>query len=66
MNRLIPSREADRAEVHEAVAVAAGSVTRPRVPTREQQAAWGRLAARMAHGWEIGAGPIDRDNLHER
>lgn len=37
-----------------------------RVLTPEQQAAWERTLARMAKGWNIGAGPLDRDSLHER
>ena len=37
-----------------------------RVLTPEQQAAWERTLARMEEGWEIGAGPLDRDALHER
>lgn len=37
-----------------------------RVLTPEQQAAWERLRAAMENGWDIGAGPLDRDALHER
>ena len=37
-----------------------------RVMTPEQQAAYERLKAAMAKGWDIGAGPLDRDSLHER
>lgn len=31
-----------------------------------RQAALERIRARMAGGWAIGAGPLDRDALHER
>ena len=44
------------------VPIAAGR----RVLTPEQQAAWARLEALMKEGWEIGAGPLDRDALHDR
>jgi prevent-host-death family protein len=37
-----------------------------RVLTPEQQAAWERTKERMEKGWELGAGPLDRDSLHER
>ena len=37
-----------------------------RVLTPEQEAAWQRLKAAMDKGWDIGAGPLDRDALHER
>jgi prevent-host-death family protein len=37
-----------------------------RVPTPQQEAAWQRLWAAMEQGWDIGAGPLDRDALHER
>ena len=37
-----------------------------RVLTPEQEAAWERLKLAMDHGWNIGAGPLDRDALHER
>jgi prevent-host-death family protein len=37
-----------------------------RVLTAEQEAALRRLDAAMEKGWPIGAGPIDRDALHER
>jgi prevent-host-death family protein len=37
-----------------------------RVLTPAQQAAWERLKAAMDKGWDIGAGPLDRDSLHER
>jgi prevent-host-death family protein len=37
-----------------------------RVLTPEQEAAWGRTKRRMEEGWNVGAGPIDRDSLHER
>jgi prevent-host-death family protein len=38
----------------------------PRVLTPEQEAAWARIKARMEQGWEIGAGRLNRDWLHER
>jgi prevent-host-death family protein len=41
-------------------------VSNRRVLTAEQEAAWKRTQARMEHGWDIGAGPLDRDALHER
>ncbi|HEY7578370.1 MAG TPA: type II toxin-antitoxin system prevent-host-death family antitoxin [Acetobacteraceae bacterium] len=41
-------------------------VARQRVLTPEQEAAWERLKAAMERGWNIGAGPLDRDALHER
>jgi prevent-host-death family protein len=37
-----------------------------RVLTPEQQAAWERIDAAMEQGWDIGAGRLDRDALHER
>jgi prevent-host-death family protein len=37
-----------------------------RVLTPEQRAAYERLKAAMEKGWDIGAGPLDRDSLHER
>jgi prevent-host-death family protein len=37
-----------------------------RVLTPQQQAALERTRARMGQGWDIGAGPLDRDALHER
>jgi prevent-host-death family protein len=37
-----------------------------RVLSPDQQAAWARLKAAMERGWDIGAGPLDRDALHER
>jgi prevent-host-death family protein len=37
-----------------------------RVLTPEQQAAYERLKAAMEKGWDIGAGPFDRDSLYER
>jgi len=37
-----------------------------RVLTPEQEATLARTRARMAKGWPIGAGPLDRDALHER
>ncbi len=41
-------------------------VGKRRVLTPEQEAAWERLSAAMEKGWDIGAGPLDRDALHER
>ena len=41
-------------------------VSKRRVLTPEQLAAWERTKARMAEGWDIGAGPLDGDALHER
>jgi prevent-host-death family protein len=41
-------------------------ISKRRVLTAEQQAAWERLSAAMEQGWDIGAGPLDRDALHER
>ena len=40
--------------------------TRERRFTPAQHAALARTLARMAQGWPIGAGPIDRAALHER
>jgi prevent-host-death family protein len=37
-----------------------------RVLTPRQEAALARTRARMGSGWPIGAGPLDRDALHER
>jgi len=41
-------------------------VSKRRVLTAEQQAAWEHLSAAMEKGWDIGAEPFDRDALHER
>jgi prevent-host-death family protein len=41
-------------------------VSKRRVLTATQQAAWERTRLRMDQGWDIGAGPLDRDALHER
>ncbi len=41
-------------------------ISTQRVLTPKQQAAWERLKAAMELGWDIGAGPLDRDALHER
>lgn len=41
-------------------------VNQRRVLTPEQLAAYERTLARMEQGWELGAGPLDRDALHER
>lgn len=37
-----------------------------RVLTPAQQAARLRIRARMQQSWPIGAGPLDRDSLHDR
>jgi prevent-host-death family protein len=37
-----------------------------RVLTPAQQVAWERTRQRMQQGWDIGAGPLDRDAVHER
>jgi len=37
-----------------------------RILSAEQQAARARARTRMEIGWPIGAGPLDRDSLHER
>jgi prevent-host-death family protein len=34
--------------------------------TQEQEAALARTRARMATGWPLAAGPLDRDAIHER
>ena len=41
-------------------------VNKRRVLTPTQQAARERMKAAMEKGWDIGAGPLDRDALHER
>ena len=41
-------------------------VSKRRILTPEQQAAWDRTLERMEKGWNIGAGPLDRDSLYER
>ncbi|MGA8194784.1 MAG: type II toxin-antitoxin system prevent-host-death family antitoxin [Acetobacteraceae bacterium] len=41
-------------------------VAKYRVLTPQQQVAWERLQEAMERGWDIGAGPLDRDALHER
>jgi prevent-host-death family protein len=41
-------------------------ISKRRVLTPQQEAAWKRLEAAMEEGWDIGAGPLDRDALHER
>jgi prevent-host-death family protein len=38
----------------------------PRRLTPEQEAALSRTRARMAKGWPIAAGPLDRDAIHDR
>ena len=42
------------------------SVSGRRILTPEQEAALARTVTRMEKGWPIGAGPLDRDALHER
>lgn len=37
-----------------------------RILAPEQEAAHARTRARMKKGWPIGAGPLDRDAIHER
>jgi prevent-host-death family protein len=39
---------------------------RERELTLDQEAAWERIRRRMEEGWDLGAGPLDRDALHER
>src|ERR1700722_4954056 len=41
-------------------------LSKRRVLTPAQQAAWERIKAAMEKGWDIGAAPLDRDALHER
>jgi prevent-host-death family protein len=41
-------------------------VSRRRALTPQQEAAWQLLRAAMEQGLPIGAGPLDRDALHER
>ena len=41
-------------------------IAKPRKLTPEQEAAWERTKLRMKEGWDLGAGPLDRDALHER
>lgn len=41
-------------------------VSKQRVLNPVQQAALERTLRRMEEGWNIGAGPLDRDALHER
>jgi prevent-host-death family protein len=41
-------------------------ISRKRILTPQQQAAFERIKAAMEKGWDIGAGPLDRDALHER
>ena len=41
-------------------------VGKQRLLTAEQQAAWDRLKAAGRKGWNLGAGPLNRDALHER
>jgi len=42
------------------------AVTGRRSLSPAQEAALVRTRARMANGWPIGAGPLERDKLHER
>ncbi|MGA3398393.1 MAG: type II toxin-antitoxin system prevent-host-death family antitoxin [Acetobacteraceae bacterium] len=41
-------------------------ISKRRVLTPVQQAAWERLRAAAREGWDLGGGPLDRDALHER
>ena len=41
-------------------------VSKQRVLTPEQQAAFERLKAAMDTGWDLGDEPFDRDSLYER
>jgi prevent-host-death family protein len=41
-------------------------VGKRRVLTPAQEAAWERLQKAMEKGWDLDAGPLDRDALHER
>ncbi len=41
-------------------------VSKRRVLTPEQEAARKRTQERMQKGWDIGAGPLGRDALHDR
>jgi len=41
-------------------------VSQRRALSPEQLAAWERMRAAMETGWDIGAGRLDRDSLHER
>ena len=41
-------------------------VNAKRTLTPEQQAAYERLKDAMDKGWDIGAGPLDRNSLYER
>jgi prevent-host-death family protein len=65
--------------VREAEGGAAFTITRRGVPvarltpvdgqvrrTPAQEAALARIRARLRRGWPIGAGPLDRDAIHER
>ena len=41
-------------------------VSKRRILTPEQEAAWERIKAAMDKGWDLGGEPFDRDSLHER
>lgn len=41
-------------------------VSKRRVLTPVQEAAWERVNAAMEKGWDIGARPLDREAMHER
>ncbi len=41
-------------------------VSKRRVLTPEQQAALERVKAAMEKGWDLNAGPLDRNSLYER
>ena len=80
MTRMISLREANQAFARCVREVEAGEeyvitrrgqpvarlvpVLRERVLTPEQEAALARTRARMNKGWDIGAGPLDRDELY--
>jgi prevent-host-death family protein len=81
-DRQITLREANQGFarlVREAEGGTAFTITRRGVPvarltpvdgrarrTPEQEAAAARILARLRHGWPIGAGPLDRDAIHDR
>ena len=39
---------------------------KPKLSGEERERAIERMEQRMARGWPIGAGPLDRDEIHER
>ncbi len=82
MNKMLTLREANQSFARCIRAVEAGEefvitrngtpvarlvpVSRRRVLTERQVAALERLREIAQEGWPIGAGPLDRDSLHER